>query len=145
MTFSRVFLSVPDVDDVKVVINYDFAMSVEDYVHRIGRTGRSEAVGTAYTFISNDLNYKQAKDLIAVLEEANQHVPDELRALAVKPPPSGGNCLHYCTLISNQMLIIQPANTSSTTYVIKCLRRKGLLREPNDTLIIYCIKFTYRL
>jgi superfamily II DNA/RNA helicase len=37
----RVFLHcILDVQDIKTVINYDFPKSVEDYVHRIGRTGR---------------------------------------------------------------------------------------------------------
>ena len=37
-----------DIDDVGYVINYDFPHTVEDYVHRIGRTGRANATGTAY-------------------------------------------------------------------------------------------------
>ncbi|KAJ2760084.1 ATP-dependent RNA helicase dbp2, partial [Coemansia nantahalensis] len=38
-----------DIKDVKFVINYDFPNNVEDYVHRIGRTGRAGASGTAIT------------------------------------------------------------------------------------------------
>ena len=38
-----------DVEGVSHVINYDLPMQPEDYIHRIGRTGRAEAVGTAYT------------------------------------------------------------------------------------------------
>jgi ATP-dependent RNA helicase DDX5/DBP2 len=30
-----------DVKDIKMVINYDFPMTIQDYVHRIGRTGRA--------------------------------------------------------------------------------------------------------
>ncbi|KAB7504764.1 putative ATP-dependent RNA helicase DDX17 [Armadillidium nasatum] len=66
-----------DVDDIKFVINYDFPSSSEDYVHRIGRTGRSDKTGTAYTFFTNR-NCKQAKDLIEVLKEANQAVNPKL-------------------------------------------------------------------
>jgi ATP-dependent RNA helicase RhlE len=40
-----------DIDDVTHVINYDQPPSYEDYVHRIGRTGRSEKKGKAITFI----------------------------------------------------------------------------------------------
>lgn len=87
---------VTDVDDVKFVINYDYAMTVEDYVHRIGRTGRSEAVGTAYTFIS-ELNPKQARELIGVLEEAGQKVPHELQVLTQKPSkPTGKYIMIVC-------------------------------------------------
>lgn len=72
---------VADVDDVKFVINYDYPNSSEDYVHRIGRTGRSNKTGTAYAFIT-PANARQAKDLISVLEEANQRVNPKLLQLA---------------------------------------------------------------
>lgn len=42
----------PDVEDVKFVINYDYPNNSEDYVHRIGRTGRSQNTGTAYTLFT---------------------------------------------------------------------------------------------
>jgi len=41
-----------DVDGISHVVNYDFPMHVEDYVHRIGRTGRAQAVGDAVSFIT---------------------------------------------------------------------------------------------
>ncbi len=43
-----------DVDGISHVINYDFPMHCEDYVHRIGRTGRANAVGDAISFVSNE-------------------------------------------------------------------------------------------
>ncbi|XP_060520190.1 uncharacterized protein LOC132698244 [Cylas formicarius] len=70
-----------DVEDVKYVINYDYPNSSEDYVHRIGRTGRCEQIGTAYAFFTLN-NQRQAKDLISVLEEANQNVSPKLQELA---------------------------------------------------------------
>eukprot|EP00730_Choanoeca_flexa_P018300 TRINITY_DN8890_c0_g1_i4.p3 TRINITY_DN8890_c0_g1~~TRINITY_DN8890_c0_g1_i4.p3 ORF type:complete len:199 (+),score=36.63 TRINITY_DN8890_c0_g1_i4:1744-2340(+) len=69
---------VKDVKDIKFVINYDYPNNSEDYVHRIGRTARGGGTGTAYTFFSNK-NAKQAKDLVSVLEEAKQEVPQSLR------------------------------------------------------------------
>lgn len=39
-----------DVEGISHVVNYDVPMQPEDYVHRIGRTGRAEAIGRAYTF-----------------------------------------------------------------------------------------------
>uniref|UniRef100_A0A182S6E7 Helicase C-terminal domain-containing protein n=1 Tax=Anopheles maculatus TaxID=74869 RepID=A0A182S6E7_9DIPT len=65
------------VDGIKVVINYDYPQQTEDYVHRIGRTGRSNATGEAYTFFTF-AERKMAKELIGILEEANQTVPPEL-------------------------------------------------------------------
>merc|ERR1711870_155917 len=70
-----------DVKDIKYVINYDFPNQIEDYVHRVGRTGRAGATGSSYTFSTQD-KFKNAGDLISVLEEAKQPVPDELRKLA---------------------------------------------------------------
>ncbi|EOY02439.1 DEAD-box ATP-dependent RNA helicase 46 isoform 2 [Theobroma cacao] len=70
-----------DIKDIRVVINYDFPTGVEDYVHRIGRTGRAGATGLAYTFFG-DQDSKYASDLIKVLEGANQRVPAELRDMA---------------------------------------------------------------
>lgn len=67
--------------DIKCVINYDFPTSLEDYVHRIGRTGRAGAKGTALTFFTH-ANAKFAKDLIKILQEAGQMVPPALSALA---------------------------------------------------------------
>jgi len=69
------------VDDVKYVINFDYPSSSEDYVHRIGRTARANKEGTAYTFFTND-NMRNAKDLMAVLEEAKQEVNPALAQLA---------------------------------------------------------------
>jgi len=66
-----------DVDDIKYVINFDYPNCSEDYVHRIGRTGRRDKRGTAYTFFTRN-NSKQAHDLIAVLREANQVVNPKL-------------------------------------------------------------------
>ncbi len=41
-----------DVDGISHVVNYDFPMHSEDYVHRIGRTGRAQAIGDAISFIT---------------------------------------------------------------------------------------------
>jgi len=43
-----------DVDGISHVINYDFPMHAEDYVHRIGRTGRALAIGDAISFVTPD-------------------------------------------------------------------------------------------
>jgi ATP-dependent RNA helicase RhlE len=41
-----------DVDGISHVVNYDFPMHPEDYVHRIGRTGRAQAIGDAISFVT---------------------------------------------------------------------------------------------
>lgn len=70
-----------DVDDVKFVINYDYPNNSEDYVHRIGRTGRCQQKGTAYTLFTNN-NSAKANDLINVLREANQVINPRLVELS---------------------------------------------------------------
>nr|GEY36444.1 DEAD-box ATP-dependent RNA helicase 14-like [Tanacetum cinerariifolium] len=77
-----------DIKDIRVVINYDFPTGVEDYVHRIGRTGRAGATGEAYTFFG-DQDAKHASDLVKLLEGANQRVPAEIRDMASRG--GGGN------------------------------------------------------
>ena len=43
-----------DINDIKLVINFDIPHDPEDYVHRIGRTGRAEASGDAFTIMTAD-------------------------------------------------------------------------------------------
>ncbi|CAI5518806.1 unnamed protein product, partial [Closterium sp. Naga37s-1] len=78
-----------DVKDIRCVINYDFPTGVEDYVHRIGRTGRAGATGTAYTFFGPQ-DGKYARELIKVLEGAQQVVPPELQQMAASAGPGRG-------------------------------------------------------
>eukprot|EP00668_Euglena_longa_P046417 GGOE01062102.1.p1 GENE.GGOE01062102.1~~GGOE01062102.1.p1 ORF type:complete len:622 (+),score=146.86 GGOE01062102.1:73-1938(+) len=70
-----------DIKDVKYVINYDMPMQLDEYVHRIGRTGRAGELGQAYTFVSSE-NLHHVAGLIKILEESRQEVPAELRQLA---------------------------------------------------------------
>jgi len=67
-----------DVKDIKTVINYDFPAAMEDYVHRVGRTGRAGDVGTAVSFFVPFVDGKKAGKLIEVLKETKQNVPSEL-------------------------------------------------------------------
>jgi len=59
------------------VLNYSFPLSVEDYVHRIGRTGRGGASGISHTFFTDD-DKGLAGGLVGVLREANQEVPESI-------------------------------------------------------------------
>ncbi|RMJ16163.1 ATP-dependent RNA helicase DBP2 [Fusarium euwallaceae] len=66
-----------DVRNITHVLNYDYPNNSEDYIHRIGRTGRAGAKGTAITFFTTD-NQKQARDLVNVLQEAKQQIDPRL-------------------------------------------------------------------
>jgi len=77
-----------DVKDISTVINYDFPMQIEDYVHRIGRTGRAGATGQSYTFFTS-ADAKKARDLVQIMKLANQHVPEALTRMASHMSGSG--------------------------------------------------------
>lgn len=66
-----------DIPAVKAVINVTFPLTVEDYVHRIGRTGRAGAEGLAITLFTEH-DKALAGALINVLKAAGQEVPGEL-------------------------------------------------------------------
>merc|ERR1712185_386807 len=83
-----------DVKDIKYVINYYFPNGIEDYVHRVGRTGRAGATGSSYSFFTQD-KYRNAPDLIKVLQEASQPVPAELEKLAEGVSGGGGDNRRY--------------------------------------------------
>ncbi|CAD8086215.1 unnamed protein product [Paramecium sonneborni] len=73
-----------DVSDVDVVINYDFPENIEDYIHRIGRTGRAGKKGEALSFIEpRDLDYKLKDELIKVFKQSSQEIPQQLLKLRV--------------------------------------------------------------
>ncbi|KAH7158657.1 ATP-dependent RNA helicase dbp-2 [Fusarium sp. MPI-SDFR-AT-0072] len=65
------------VRNITHVLNYDYPNNSEDYIHRIGRTGRAGANGTAITLFTTD-NQKQARDLVNVLQEAKQQIDPRL-------------------------------------------------------------------
>ncbi|KAJ1531472.1 hypothetical protein ONE63_000147 [Megalurothrips usitatus] len=88
-----------DVDDVKFVVNYDYPNNSEDYIHRIGRTGRSTKTGTSYAFFTHE-NSKQARDLVNVLREANQVVAPELEQMASRGGGGGGGFRGECFRLS---------------------------------------------
>mmetsp|Transcript_76982 Transcript_76982/g.186253 ORF Transcript_76982/g.186253 Transcript_76982/m.186253 type:complete len:568 (-) Transcript_76982:553-2256(-) len=88
-----------DVDLIKYVINFDFPRELEDYVHRIGRTGRKTKSGwnegTAISFFARD-NYRLARPLVALLREAGQEVPRFLEdAAAMGGGGRGGGGRRY--------------------------------------------------
>lgn len=66
-----------DIPNVEVVINYTFPLTIEDYVHRIGRTGRAGKTGVSHTFFQSG-DKSHAGELQQVMKQAGQDVPDEL-------------------------------------------------------------------
>jgi Helicase conserved C-terminal domain len=62
------------VQDLVMVVNFDVPNHHEDYVHRVGRTGRAGNKGTAITFIAAD-EERYAPDLVKALKESGAPVP----------------------------------------------------------------------
>lgn len=92
-----------DFPDIQHVVNYDMPREIENYVHRIGRTGRCGKTGVATTFVNKNQSESVLLDLKHLLREAKQRVPpvlaalhdpmDELQALA---DASGTKGCAYC-------------------------------------------------
>ncbi|PAV62618.1 hypothetical protein WR25_10415 isoform B [Diploscapter pachys] len=76
-----------DFANIEHVINYDMPEDIENYVHRIGRTGRSGKKGMATTFINRKADLSVMQDLKQLLVEAGQQLPAFLRELADEAEP----------------------------------------------------------
>ncbi|SBS86744.1 ATP-dependent RNA helicase DDX5, putative (DDX5) [Plasmodium ovale curtisi] len=83
-----------DIKNVKYVINFDFPNQIEDYVHRIGRTGRAGAHGASFTFLTSD-KYRLAKDLVKILRESEQPVPPQLEKISFTVASNPGRNAYY--------------------------------------------------
>ncbi|XP_015273960.1 PREDICTED: ATP-dependent RNA helicase DDX3X isoform X2 [Gekko japonicus] len=79
-----------DISNVKHVINFDLPSDIEEYVHRIGRTGRVGNLGLATSFF-NERNINITKDLLDLLVEAKQEVPSWLENAAYEQHHKGGS------------------------------------------------------
>ncbi|EFJ07913.1 hypothetical protein SELMODRAFT_132834 [Selaginella moellendorffii] len=70
-----------DFPDIQHVINYDMPAEIENYVHRIGRTGRCGKTGIATSFINKNQSETILLDLKHLLKEARQRIPPVLATL----------------------------------------------------------------
>ena len=73
-----------DFPEIQHVINYDMPDDIENYVHRIGRTGRGSATGTATTMINNKVEENVLADLKHLLLEAKQKIPPFLASIVTE-------------------------------------------------------------
>ncbi|KAF1929731.1 DEAD-domain-containing protein [Didymella exigua CBS 183.55] len=78
-----------DIPNVTHVVNYDLPTDIDDYVHRIGRTGRAGNTGIATAFFNRG-NRGVVRDLIDLLKEANQEIPQFLESIAREGSGFGG-------------------------------------------------------
>jgi len=78
-----------DIPNVLHVINYDLPNNIDDYVHRIGRTGRCGNTGTAIAFV-NEKNKPILRDLRDLLDETKQEIPRWFDGLISRESYGGG-------------------------------------------------------
>ncbi|EPQ56663.1 DEAD-domain-containing protein [Gloeophyllum trabeum ATCC 11539] len=79
-----------DIPNVTHVINYDLPSDIDDYVHRIGRTGRAGNTGVSTAFFNRG-NRNIVRDLLELLREANQEIPGWLETVAHETSGFGGS------------------------------------------------------
>jgi len=78
-----------DIKGVGLVLNFDPANNIEDYVHRIGRTARAGAIGYAVTLLTN-MDSGKARQIVEVMRRTQQEISPELDALAGTGGGGGG-------------------------------------------------------
>ncbi|KAG7125582.1 ATP-dependent RNA helicase ded1 like protein [Verticillium longisporum] len=78
-----------DIPNVTHVVNYDLPTDIDDYVHRIGRTGRAGNTGHSTAFFNRG-NRGVVRELLELLKEANQEVPQFLETIARESSYGGG-------------------------------------------------------
>ena len=92
-----------DFSDIQHVINFDMPSEIENYVHRIGRTGRAGKTGVATTFINKSCDETTLLDLKHLLKEARQRIPpvlmmlDDPRESTMAQEGGGGGSLVGCS------------------------------------------------
>ncbi|XP_077259464.1 ATP-dependent RNA helicase vasa isoform X2 [Temnothorax americanus] len=69
-----------DIKNVSHVINFDMPKTIDEYVHRIGRTGRVGNRGKATSFFDSSTDMPLTDDLVKILKQAGQSVPDWLES-----------------------------------------------------------------
>lgn len=78
-----------DIPNVTHVINYDLPSDIDDYVHRIGRTGRAGNTGISTAFFNRG-NKNIVRELVELLREANQVIPPWLESVLIESTGGSG-------------------------------------------------------
>ena len=79
-----------DVDDIRMVVNFDFPKEMETYIHRVGRTGRAGKKGFAVSFFVGEKNGRLARELADILKRSGQVIPPQLEAMSSFSSRKGG-------------------------------------------------------
>lgn len=118
-----------DFVDVDYVFNFDLPMNIEDYIHRIGRTGRLGGQGYAVTFIEREDKFKKiTKDLISYIRKCGKEVPEWLGCLF----PNQSNHFRYGATnpqVGNYNFRDQGLNNSSNSFRSRDQRKSSNSRS----------------
>ncbi|KAL3848125.1 hypothetical protein ACJMK2_019003 [Sinanodonta woodiana] len=79
-----------DIQNVRHVVNFDLPSDIEEYVHRIGRTGRVGNLGLATSFF-NEKNKNIIRELCDLLVESHQEVPSWLESMSYESRPTSSS------------------------------------------------------
>ncbi|KAJ3013256.1 DEAD-box ATP-dependent RNA helicase, partial [Thoreauomyces humboldtii] len=79
-----------DIPNVGHVINFDLPSDIDDYVHRIGRTGRAGNTGKATAFFNLNRDRNVVRELLEILQEAHQDIPEWLEQCSNQARSFGG-------------------------------------------------------
>ena len=107
-----------DFPDIQHVINFDMPSEIENYVHRIGRTGRCGKTGIATSFINKNQSESILLDLKHLLKEAKQRIPPVLM-VRHEPPASTSLKLRLAAHVEPLKL----ASAGVCQVLLPCLRR----------------------
>ncbi len=129
-----------DIDDIRLVINFDVPHDSEDYVHRIGRTARANNDGVALTFISEkeQSNFKSIENFLEK-EIYKIPIPEELEKLRntnrVLLARKGGN---YKEKISGEKGIIITEEREITVRLPQTKLKQGFFNPALYDLNVWC-------
>jgi len=102
-----------DISELPMVINYEIPSAPEDYVHRIGRTGRAGALGVAISFVSDD----EEKYLLEIEKLIKRQIPKETIALnrpSQRSRPATGTKSSYQDKMQDSAPVKRPAQQKSS-------------------------------
>lgn len=106
-----------DFPNVSYIFNYDTPKNIDDYVHRIGRTGRCGNTGKAFSFI-NENSRSIINDLLSLLKKQKKEIPDFLEAMLYESKGGYGS-KYQSSSNSNDQKQLNSTSISNTNTVFQ--------------------------
>jgi len=70
-----------DIPNVSLVLNFQMTKKIDDYIHRVGRTGRAGSSGASITFLSDDADLDIYSDLKKLVTKSGNRIPEEFKKI----------------------------------------------------------------